>query len=134
MVRLDENSLSLHPTRHGPSGGGPPGGLGGGGGGIHAASIGLGGHRGSIPRLAAPFLRCLENEAGPGIRRDTKFTEWLRFKTHPFVASYINKGWFNNQRRTWAKEFGCKLVVEEDTTYHMLQYRFLTKDRKVITT
>ena len=55
-------------------------------------------------------------------------------KTHPFVASYINKGWFNNQRRTWAKEFGCKLVVEEDTTYHMLQYRFLTKDRKVITT
>jgi ribonuclease G len=55
-------------------------------------------------------------------------------KTHPFVASYINKGWFSNQRRTWSKEFGCKLAVEEDTTYHLLQYRFLTKDRKVITT
>ena len=55
-------------------------------------------------------------------------------KTHPFVASYINKGWFKNQRKTWSKEFGCKLQVEEDTTYHLLQYRFFNKDRKVITT
>ena len=55
-------------------------------------------------------------------------------KTHPFVASYINKGWFKNQRKTWSKEFGCKLKVEEDTTYHLLQYRFFNKNRKVITT
>ena len=55
-------------------------------------------------------------------------------KTHPFVASYINKGWFKNQRKTWSKKFGCKLKVEEDTTYHLLQYRFFNKERKVITT
>ena len=55
-------------------------------------------------------------------------------KTHPFVASYINKGWFKTQRKTWSKEFGCKLQVEEDTTYHLLQYRFFNKERKVITT
>ena len=55
-------------------------------------------------------------------------------KTHPFVASYINKGWFKNIRRTWAREFGCKLKVEEDTTYHLLQYRFFNDHKKVITT
>ena len=58
----------------------------------------------------------------------------LILKVHPFIASYITKGWFNSQRRRWAKQFGCKLKVEEDTRYHLLQYRFFNKERKVITT
>ena len=53
-------------------------------------------------------------------------------KAHPFVASYITQGWLKTIRRDWSKKFGCKLSVEQDTTYHMLQYRFLNKERKVI--
>jgi ribonuclease G len=53
-------------------------------------------------------------------------------KAHPFVASYLNQGWFSSVRKNWSKKFGCKLTVEQDTTYHMLQYRFLTSDRKVL--
>ncbi len=55
-------------------------------------------------------------------------------KAHPFITSYVNKGWFNSQRKTWAKQFDCKLAVEEDTTYHLLQYRFFNNKMKVITT
>ena len=53
-------------------------------------------------------------------------------KAHPFVASYITQGWLKTIRRDWSKKFGCKLTVEQDTTYHMLQYRFLNNERKVI--
>ena len=53
-------------------------------------------------------------------------------KAHPFVASYITKGWLKTIRRDWSKKFACKLTVEQDTTYHMLQYRFLNNERKVI--
>lgn len=53
-------------------------------------------------------------------------------KAHPFVASYLTQGWLKSIRRDWSKKFGCKLSVEQDTTYHMLQYRLLNKDRKVI--
>ena len=53
-------------------------------------------------------------------------------KAHPFVASYITQGWLKTIRRDWSKKFACKLTVEQDTTYHMLQYRFLNNERKVI--
>ena len=53
-------------------------------------------------------------------------------KAHPFVASYITQGWLKTIRRDWSKKFGCKLTIEKDTTYHMLQYRFLNNERKVI--
>ena len=75
----------------------------------------------------------LIDEIGQKLAKAVNKSNNITIKTHPFVASYINKGWFKNQRRTWAKELGCKLSVQEDTTYTLLQYRFFTKDRKVIT-
>ena len=76
----------------------------------------------------------LIDEIEQKLAKATNKSNEIILKTHPFVASYINKGWFKNQRKTWSKEFGCKLQVEEDTTYHLLQYRFFNKERKVITT
>lgn len=73
------------------------------------------------------------DEIGQKIPKATEKSNHLILKAHPFIVSYIKQGWLNSQRRQWAKEFGCKLVVEEDTTYHMLQYRFFNKQRKVIT-
>ena len=74
----------------------------------------------------------LIDEIGQKIIKAISNSDNIILKTHPFVASYINKGWFKNQRRTWAKDLGCKLAVEEDTTYHLLQYRFFNNERKVI--
>ena len=74
----------------------------------------------------------LIDEIGQKLAKAISKSNNIVIKTHPFVASYINKGWFKNQRRTWAKELRCKLSVEEDSTYTLLQYRFFTKDRKVI--
>ncbi len=74
------------------------------------------------------------DEIGQKVAKVSQKSNYLILKTHPFIASYINKGWFKSQRRMWSKEFGCKLIVEEDTTYHMLQYRFFNKERKVLTT
>ena len=75
----------------------------------------------------------LIDEIGQHISKASEKSNYLILKAHPFIVSYIKQGWLNSQRRQWAKEFGCKLVVEEDTTYHMLQYRFFNKERKVIT-
>ncbi len=74
----------------------------------------------------------LIDEIGQKLAKAVNKSENVILKTHPFVASHINKGWFKNQRRTWANDYGCKLTVEEDTTYHLLQYRFFNKERKVI--
>ncbi|MGC6470632.1 MAG: Rne/Rng family ribonuclease [Flavobacteriales bacterium] len=74
----------------------------------------------------------LIDEIGQKLAKAIDKSDNIILKTHPFVASYISKGFFKNQRRSWAKEYGCKLKVEEDTTYHLLQYRFFNKDRKVI--
>jgi ribonuclease G len=75
----------------------------------------------------------LIDEIGQHVSKASEKSNYLILKAHPFIVSYIKQGWLNSQRRQWAKEFGCKLVVEEDTTYHMLQYRFFNKERKVIT-
>ena len=48
-------------------------------------------------------------------------SDYIKLKVHPFLASYITQGWFKTIRRKWSRMFGIKLVVEKDTTYHMLK-------------
>ena len=81
-------------------------------------------------KIEASFLIIdeIEQKLANAVQKSREIT----LKVHPFLASYINKGWFKNQRKTWAKQFGCKLRVEQDTTYHLLQYRFFNFDNKVI--
>ena len=57
----------------------------------------------------------------------TKKSDYINLKVHPFLASYINQGWFRNIRRSWSRKFNCRLIVEQDTTYHMLKYKFFNK-------
>ncbi len=54
-------------------------------------------------------------------------SDYIKLKVHPFLASYITQGWFKTIRRKWSRMFGIKLVVEKDTTYHMLKYKFYNK-------
>ena len=54
----------------------------------------------------------------------------VTLKVHPFVASYLTKGCLKTSVKIGVKVWPLK--IEQDTTYHMLQYRFLNKERKVI--
>ncbi len=54
-------------------------------------------------------------------------------KVHPFVESYINKGFFKTIRRQWVKKYKKKLKVVGVTKYHLLEYNFFdNKDEKII--
>jgi ribonuclease G len=43
--------------------------------------------------------------------------------THPFIESYINKGWFfNSIAHKWSKKFDRKIIITADERLHLLQY------------
>ena len=43
--------------------------------------------------------------------------------THPFIESYINKGWFfNSISHKWRKKFNRKVIIKSDERLHLLQY------------
>ena len=43
--------------------------------------------------------------------------------THPFIESYINKGWFfNSISHKWSKKFNRKVIIKSDERLHLLQY------------
>ena len=43
--------------------------------------------------------------------------------THPFIESYINKGWFfNSISHKWSKKFDRKIIITSDERLHLLQY------------
>jgi len=43
--------------------------------------------------------------------------------THPFIESYINKGWFfNSIAHKWGKKFDRKIIITSDERLHLLQY------------
>ena len=43
--------------------------------------------------------------------------------THPFIESYINKGWFfNSISHKWSKKFNRKIIIKSDERLHLLQY------------
>lgn len=44
--------------------------------------------------------------------------------THPFIAAYLTKGWFNSLRRKWSKKHGKNLKVIPRDAFKFLEYRF----------
>lgn len=48
----------------------------------------------------------------------------ITIHVHPYVASYLNKGFFNSVKKNWTKKFSCKIEIVEEHNYHMLEYRF----------
>jgi ribonuclease G len=54
--------------------------------------------------------------------------KYLMIRTHPFIASYIEKGLFKSLKKKWSKQYKVKLQVLPVTTYHLLEYAFYDKD------
>lgn len=50
----------------------------------------------------------------------------LQLFVHPFVHAYLTKGFFN-QRRKWSRQFGRKIEIEPQSSYHFLEYHFFNK-------
>ena len=52
----------------------------------------------------------------------------IKIATHPFVASYINKGWFfSSIKHKWEQKFKKTIKVIGDDRLHLLQYSIVKK-------
>ncbi len=56
----------------------------------------------------------------------------LTLKVHPFIESYLNKGFFKSIRKQWVKKYRRKLVVEPITKYHFMEYHFFDDNNEKI--
>lgn len=56
----------------------------------------------------------------------------LTLKVHPFVAAYINKGFWKTLRKQWQKEIGIKLTVQEIPSYDLLVYKIFDKNNQEV--
>jgi len=48
--------------------------------------------------------------------------------THPFIAAYLNKGFFSPIRRSWGKELNCKIKVKPSLSNNLLEYKVFDKN------
>lgn len=53
-------------------------------------------------------------------------------KVHPFIGSYLTKGWLNPMYRQWGRKYGCKLSVQSLFAYQMVEYHFFTANDEEI--
>lgn len=54
----------------------------------------------------------------------------LELHTHPFLAAYLNQGWFSSIRRKWAKKNGIKLKVVPRESYKFLEFHFYNEKKE----
>ena len=55
----------------------------------------------------------------------------LTLNLHPYVAAYINKGFFSLKKK-WKKKYKCKINVQELVSYSFLEYHFIDEDGEQI--
>ncbi|MDA8769223.1 Rne/Rng family ribonuclease [Schleiferiaceae bacterium] len=51
---------------------------------------------------------------------------------HPFIESYLTKGFFSSIKKTWQKKFRKKIVVVPRDAFTMLEWRVMDKDNKAL--
>lgn len=56
------------------------------------------------------------------LTRDQQETK-LIIRLHPFVYSYLTRG-FTSIRKKWRAKYKCKIKMFEDMSYHLLEYHF----------
>ena len=57
----------------------------------------------------------------------------LKLVVHPILYAYLTKGWLWNTRISkWRKKFGQKIRLEQDTNYHLTEYKFFNKEDEEI--
>ncbi len=56
----------------------------------------------------------------------------ITLKVHPFVAAYINQGFFKTLRRKWQASYKVKLIVKAIPSYDLMMFRFSDKSNRRI--
>ncbi len=56
----------------------------------------------------------------------------MTLKVHPFVAAYINQGFFKTLRRKWQSAYKVKLKIKAIPSYDLMMYRFSDKNNRRI--
>jgi len=52
----------------------------------------------------------------------------LKLVVHPILYSYLSKGWpWNTKMAKWKRKFGQKTRLEQDSNYHLTEYKFFDK-------
>ncbi|MBK7291882.1 MAG: ribonuclease E/G [Chitinophagaceae bacterium] len=52
----------------------------------------------------------------------------LKLVVHPILYAYLTKGWFMSSKMAkWKKKFGQKTRLEENSNYHLTEYKFFDK-------
>jgi len=56
----------------------------------------------------------------------------LQLVVHPIIAAYLTKGIFSNKLSKMRKKYGVKLSLEENTNYHLTEFRFFDAQEEEI--
>lgn len=51
----------------------------------------------------------------------------LTLIVHPYIHSYLTKGFFTNELRKWKNKYKAKISLEKQNSYHFLEYHFFNK-------
>ena len=45
-------------------------------------------------------------------------------RVNPILEAYLTKGFFTNIKKQWCKKYGCKIKVEKDSNFSLLQFEW----------
>jgi ribonuclease G len=52
----------------------------------------------------------------------------LTIRLHPFIATYIKKGWIFSLRSKWQRRYACKLNIIPISSYDFLEFHFFNRE------
>jgi ribonuclease G len=56
----------------------------------------------------------------------------LTLVVHPIVHSYLTKGFFSSILKKWRKKYKTKLTLQENTNYHLIEFKFFDQNEEEI--
>ncbi len=56
----------------------------------------------------------------------------LTLVVHPIVYSYLTKGFFSSILKKWRKKYKTKLTLQENTNFHLIEFKFFDQNEEEI--
>ena len=54
----------------------------------------------------------------------------IAIRMHPFIAAYINKGFFSSIKSKWARKYGRKIKINPISSFDFLEFRFYNQNNQ----
>lgn len=52
----------------------------------------------------------------------------ITVRLHPFIATYLQKGWLSSIARKWSRKHNCKIKITAVSSYDFLEFRFFNSE------